>query len=414
MRENKRLEFKLKVSNTFLKTVCAFANFNDGEILFGVDDSGKVCGIENPEATCLDIENRINDSISPKPDFVLTVEEHIIRLHVKKGKYTPYLYKGKAYRRSDTASIEVDQVELRKLVLDASNLNFEELPCGSSELSFNVLEKKLTEILTVKNISSDILKTLGLITNDGEYNNSAALFADTNSFYGIDIARFGNTINEILDRETITNESVLRQYDEAVKAYKRYYQYEKISGMERRTTEEIPEEAFREAIANALVHRDWSVNSHVRISMYKDRIEINSPGGLPRGISADEYLNGEISCLRNPILGNVFFRLHYIEMFGTGIKRIMEAYKTADRKPKFNITDNIISVVLPTLTTLHNISSDEAIIINTLKDSGMLASSELVANTGFSKAKTIRLINTLKEKGYVNSTGNGRGTKYFL
>ena len=101
-------------------------------------------------------------------------------------------------------------------------------------------------------------------------------------------------------------------------------------------------------------------------------------------------------------------------MLGTGIKRIMEAYKTADRKPKFNITDNIISVVLPTLTTLHNISSDEAIIINTLKDSGMLASSELVANTGFSKAKTIRLINTLKEKGYVNSTGNGRGTKYFL
>ena len=90
-----------------------------------------------------------------------------------------------------------------------------------------------------------------------------------------------------------------------------------ISEIERKTVDLIPEAAFREAVANALVHRNWDIRAHVRIAMYSDRIEVKSPGGLPSGITKEEYMNGDISCLRNPILGNVFFRLHYIEMFGT-------------------------------------------------------------------------------------------------
>ena len=142
MKENRHLEFKSEITNTFLKTVSAFANFGYGEIWFGIDDNGNVNGINNPEEVCLDIENRINDSISPRPDFELSVDykHNIVKLMVREGAYKPYLYKGKAYRRSDTASIEVDQLELKRLVLAGSHLYFEELPCGADSLYFDTLK----------------------------------------------------------------------------------------------------------------------------------------------------------------------------------------------------------------------------------------------------------------------------------
>ena len=148
--------------------------------------------------------------------------------------------------------------------------------------------------------------------------------------------------------------------------------------------------------------------------MFKDRIEINSPGGLPKGITRGEYLSGGISYLRNPILGNVFFRMHYIEMFGTGISRILELYRDAAVKPQFNITENVISVILPVLKTTYDVTEDEAKIISVLKGAYQLSSSEISKASGFSRAKTIRLLNMLTEKNFVKCTGKGRGTKYQL
>ena len=414
MKENKSLEFKVSITNTFLKTVSAYSNFGDGEILFGVNDDGTICGIENAEQLCLDIENRINDSISPKPDFELAVDKSkkIVRLFVHEGEYKPYLYKGKAYRRSDSATIEVDQVQLKGLVLEGSNLSFEEIACKEKELSFKELAVKLMETLEVSVVSEDVLRTLGFFTKDRKYNNAAALIADKNHFYGIDMARFGNSINEIMDRETISGTSILKQYDAAVNMIKRYYQYEQISGIERKVVNMIPENAYREAIANALIHRDWSMNAHIRIAMFSDRIEIKSPGSLPKGLTAEEYENGEISCLRNPILGNVFFRMKYIEMFGTGVTRIKHAYANARIKPAFTITDNVISVILPVISDKYNVTDDEDKIIRALEKRVPLSSSEIVKASGFSKAKTLRLLDALKEKGYVKVNGNGRGTKY--
>lgn len=416
MKESKSLEFKSSITNTFLKTVSAYSNFGDGEIIFGINDDGTICGIENAEYVRLDIENKINDCISPKPDFELIIDESkkIIRLIVREGEYKPYLYKGKAYRRSDSATIEVDRSELKALVLEGSNLSFEEIASEQQRLKFEDLSKKLEEKLGVSVTTEDVLRTLGLFTKDKRYNNAAALLADKNYFYGIDIARFGNSINEIRDRETIAGVSILKQYDEAVSMIKRYYRYELISGIERKTVELIPENAFREAVANALIHRDWSVNAHISIAMLQDRIEIKSPGSLPRGLTAEEYENGGISCLRNPIIGNLFFRLKYIEMFGTGITRIKHAYANARIKPQFNITDNVISVILPIISDKEEISEDEKEVVNALNNGVQLSSSEIAKTAGFTKTKTLRLLDSLKQKGYINVIGNGRGTKYSL
>ena len=329
MKESKTLELKEIVNNTFLKTVSAYANFNTGKIVFGVKDSGEIVGIKKPETTCLDIENKINDSIKPKPDFTLNIDKktRVITLLVKEGMFKPYLYKGKAYRRSDTSTVEVDQIELKRLILLGENLYFEELPIDDEDLSFNYLFKELEEKLSIKDYTKDVLKTLGLINNDNKYNNAAALLSDKNKFPGIDIIKFGATINDILYRNTISNVSILEQLNDAEKVFRNYYVVEEIKGMKREKKFLIPLEAFRETVANALVHRTWDVVSNIRIAMYDDRIEIYSPGGLPAGLSKEEYLNGFISTLRNPIIANVFFRLGIIEKFGTGILRIKESYR---------------------------------------------------------------------------------------
>lgn len=413
MKETKNLEFKSTITNTFLKTVSAYSNFGTGIIEFGRDDDGTIIGIDDPVKVSLDIENKINDSIRPKPDYDIKINNNngLVTLTVYEGKYKPYLYKGKAYRRSDSSTVEVDQIELKRLTLEGSNLSFEGLPCDNKDLSFKYLEEKLIERLNIKKLSGDILKTLGFY-NDGKYNNAAAIFSDVNEFPGIDYARFGNNINEIVDRNTIYNCSILKQYDEIISVFKRYYQYEEINGFERKDRELIPEEAFREAVANSLVHRTWDVQSHVKISMYDDRIEITSPGGLPRELNEKEYLNGNISYLRNPIIGQLFFRLKYIEMFGTGILRIKECYKNNTRKPHFEVFDNSISITLPVISSSYEVTTDGKTLLDAMEVSLQLSSSEISERVGWSKDKTIRVINQLKSLGYIKTIGNGRGTRY--
>ena len=414
MKESKELELKSTITNTFLKTVSAFSNYNSGKIIFGIDDNGKIIGLENIEELCLDLENKINDNISPKPDFrfIKDTKKNIITLIVEEGLNKPYLYKGKAYKRNDTSTVEVDKVELNRLTLLGLNQYYEELKARKQDLEFKVLKKELEEKLSLKNFSKDVLKTLNLYDDKNAYNNAAELFADKNSFSGIDIAKFGKSINEILDRNLFVNISIISQFQKTLEVFNRYYKYEQILGSERIKKELIPEKAFRETIANALIHRTWDVNSNIRISMYEDKIEVSSPGGLPSGISEKEYLNGQISQLRNPILANIFFRLKYIEMFGTGIRRINESYKKFAVKPNFEIFENSIKITLPITKTELFLTTDEKIIMDILEKGNILSSSEILEKVEFKKDKLNRILKNLIQKNYIDVIGNGRGTKY--
>ena len=414
MKESKELELKSTIKNTFLKTVSAFSNYNSGKIIFGIDDNGKIIGLENIEKLCLDLENKINDNINPKPDFrfIKDTKKNIITLIVEEGFNKPYLYKGKAYKRNDTSTVEVDRIEFNRLTLLGLNQYYEELKAKKQNLKFEVLTKELEEKLSLKDVSEDVLKTLNLYDDKIGYNNAAELFADSNTFSGTDITKFGKNIDEILDRNLFINMSIISQFKKTLEVFNRYYKYEQILGSERIEKELIPEKAFRETIANALIHRTWDVNSNIRISMYEDKIEISSPGGLPSGISEKEYLNGQISQLRNPILANIFFRLKYIEMFGTGIRRINESYKDYAIKPAFEIFENSIKITLPIITTKLFLTTDEKIVMDILEKGAILSSSEILKMTEFKKDKLNRLLKKLIQKNYIDVIGNGRGTKY--
>lgn len=137
-REKYDLEFKEKITKTFLKTVSAFSNYNNGKIIFGISDYGDVTGLEATDEECLRIENMINDFLDPVPNYKLEIKDldgkYIIILNIFKGKNTPYYYKGKAYRRSDAFTLEVDRLELNRLVMEGINIDYEEKKSLSQNL----------------------------------------------------------------------------------------------------------------------------------------------------------------------------------------------------------------------------------------------------------------------------------------
>ena len=416
MRETRILEFKETITNTFLKTVSAFSNYDGGTVLFGIDDDGNIKGLPDVKQACLDIENKINDSITPQPDYTLEIKnnDQTIKLTVKSGLQKPYLYKSKAYKRNDTATIEVDTLEFSRLVLDGKNIRFEELPCKDQELSFEILHRKLKEIVRIENFDKDTLKTLNLYDDVNGFNNAAGLLADKNHFPGIDIVKFGENISIIQKRSTFENISVLEVYEKAIEVFRDYYQYEVIQGADRKKMEKIPEAAFREAIANALIHRVWDVDSQIRVSMFDDRIDIVSPGGLPSGITEEEYLSGKLSVLRNRKLANVFYRLGFVEIFGTGITRIKQLYAEALIKPDFEVSENAIKIVLPIFEKNADLTEDEIVVYKLLSKTMLKPISEVAPYVPFGKSKTTKLLKEMCQKGVITVEGKGKGTKYII
>ena len=416
MRETRTTEFKERITNTFLKTVSAFSNYDGGEIFFGIDDNGNITGVSDVKQACLDIENKINDSITPQPDYKLELQNNdkTIKLTVKSGLQKPYLYKSKAYKRNDTATIEVDTLELSRLILEGKNISFEELPCEDQELTFDILCQKLKESIQIDTFNQDTLKTLNLYNSTIGYNNAAGILADKNHFPGIDMVKFGENISVIHKRATFDNRSVLAVYEKALEVFKDYYQYEEIEGANRKKIERIPEAAFREAIANALIHRAWDMESQIRVLMFDNRIEIISPGGLPSGITEDEYLSGKLSVLRNRNLANVFYRLGFVEIFGTGITRIKQLYEEGLRRPDFEVSENTIKMVLPVLEKNLNLTEDERKIYVILSKTMLKSISEIAPYVPFGKSKTTQLLKEMNKKGVVKIEGRGRGTKYMV
>lgn len=413
MRETATLEFKQQLSKSYLKTVSAYANYGTGKIIFGIADDGTPVGLADPQDTCLRIEHAINDSIDPVPRFELSIEgdTRTVTLTVHEGPDKPYLSSGRAYRRTDTSTVEVSRLEYGRLVLTGEHVSFDALVAKEQNLAFGHLEKELASKLGLKPLDQNSLISLELMAPSGEYCNAAALLADSNHFPGIDIARFGGSINIIHSRHTFEHTSVLEQMQRTLEVFDTYYAYEEIVGFERITKTLVPREAFREAIANALVHRCWDVRANIKVGMFADRIEITSPGGLPAGITEELYLAGGPSVARNPILANVFFRLGHIERFGTGIPRILDEYAHETVSPSFALRDSSITVMLP-VTVLENVTLDEEAILAVLAKGSALTRSQISEKTQLSKSKAIRTLNALVEKGLVTKVGEGRSVRY--
>lgn len=163
MRETRNLEFKERISDSFLKTVVAFANYDGGEILFG-DDDGNFVGLKDLKSDAIAIENKINDSITPQIDFKIEVDckKKIIKLTISPGIEKPYFYKSKSYKRNDSSTVEIDSLELKRLIVEGQNKSYDSLSSKKESYSFVYLEKKFKSIVGIEKNKQWYFKDFGI------------------------------------------------------------------------------------------------------------------------------------------------------------------------------------------------------------------------------------------------------------
>lgn len=342
-----------------------------GTLYVGVADDGTVTGVEDADAVMLRLNNMVRDSI--KPDITMFVWYETLEIDGKE--------------------------EMRSL---------------EQELTFSATEKIFQEW----DVAFDRpgMQTLGLRTVDGIYFNLGLLSDQCPST--VKTATFsGREQTAFQDRREFQG-SLFQQMEDV-------YAYLDLRNQTRATFEDLyrtdsrdyPEVALREALMNCLVHRDYSYRASTLISVYDDRIEFVSIGGLPDGVETDDIML-EFSICRNPKLAAVFYRLELIEAYGTGIPKIMRAYQDRKWKPKIEVTSNAFKITLPNCNAAVEVdtapNSQEQKVIEYLKNHERIIRKEVDTMLGISQSTSSRLLKRMLAEGTIRQEGAGRRIRYLL
>ena len=427
MKETSNVEFKRQFTNDLNKEVIAFANTDGGEIFIGIDDDGSIIGLEDINNIELQCVNHILNTIKPdismfiKYDRLKIEEKDVLKITVNKGSMSPYYIYSKGIRpegvyiRRGTASIPATETAILLMIKETTGNDYETTRSLNQNLTFIQAEQEFS--------SMDVLfteankKTLGIIGKDDCYTNLGLLISDQCE-HKIKFAYFSGTDKEIFKDRHEFSGSLFRQLDDLLKTLDKYNTCSspKIEKIKRVDIRDYPEEAIREAILNAIVHRDYGLGGYILVSAFDDRIEIVSLGGLVRGVELDDILLG-VSFLRNRNLAEVFYRLHYIEAYGTGISKIKKAYENCDRKPVFECTQNAFKVTLPKISLkikeINKENNDrESIVLDMLNSSDNITRADVEKLLKLSSATATRLLSNMIHKGTIESIGNARNIKY--
>ena len=333
--ESETVELKSIVGDDIKKEIIAFANCDGGKLYIGVQDDGTVIGVDDPDGAALQVSNMVRDAIKPDLTMFLhyqTLNEdgkQIIAIDVQQGTERPYYIAKKGLRpegvfvRQGYSSVPATNTAIRRMIKETDGDHFEDMRSLEQDLTFEAARKEFSE----RNIpfGEPQMKTLGIMTHDGVYTNLGLLLSDQ-CVHTIKVAAFeGTTQQEFKDRKEFSG-SLFRQMDEVYDYIdfrnQTHSTFQKLRRIDQR---DYPEMAVREALLNLLVHREYSFRASTFISLYEDRIEFTSIGGLVSGVTLNDIMMG-ISVCRNIKLANVFYRLELIEAYGTGMLKIQEAY----------------------------------------------------------------------------------------
>lgn len=428
--ESETVELKQIVIDDIKKEIVAFTNSQGGVLYVGVADDGTVVGLENPDETTLQLTNMVRDSIKPDVTMFIrydTIEAEgklIVAVHVQRGTERPYYLARKGLRpegvfvRQGTSSVPATDSNIRRMIKETDGDSFEEMRSLEQELSFQAAEKEFSG--RKLEFGPAQMKTLGLLNIDGIYTNLGLLLSDQCS-HTVKAATFeGIDQNVFKDRREFSG-SLLAQMSEVYEYIDlRNQTYATFDKLRRIDTRDYPEVAVREALLNSLVHRDYSFGASTIISVYADRIEFVSIGGLLSGVSLEDVTMG-LSVCRNVKLANVFYRLQLIEAYGTGIRKIMGAYQGTGKKPQIETTENAFKIVLPNLNAeaepVSNVIGEEEKenrIIRLIETQGKATRREVENLLNMSQASTGRLLKQMLQNGLLQQEDKGKNTKYIL
>lgn len=437
-RESETIELKEVVVDDIKKEIVAFANCNGGKLYVGVQDDGTVIGLENPDEAALQISNMVRDAIKPDVTMFLhyeTLEENgkqIVAVDIQRGTERPYYIARKGLRpegvyvRQGYSSVPATDTMIRHMIKETDGDRFESMRCLNQDLTFEAAEKEFE----LRNVDFGLQqrRTLKLIDHGGIYSNLALLLSDQ-CVHTIKAAVFQGTDQSVFrDRREFTG-SLMRQMNEVYEFIDfRNQTRGTINKLLRIDVRDYPEVAVREALLNLLVHRDYSFSASALISIYADRIEFISVGGLLPGIALEDVLMG-ISVCRNQNLANIFYRLQLIEAYGTGIRKIMKAYEKAEEKPVIETTGNAFKITLPNLNAKYETGimgesesaasaertyDDEHKIAELTGSQGEITRSDVENLLKVSTSTASRILRRMVKANILEQHGKARNTKYTL
>lgn len=434
--ESERIEYKSQMIDDVYKEVIAFANTDGGVIYIGIDDKGNLNGIDNVDETYTRLTNGIRDAIAPDVTmFVryLLQDNKVIQIEVGEGSYKPYYLKSKGmksngvYVRQGASSVPASPDQIRRMIKDSDGDIFEEMRTVQQELSFEEAERTFKRYkvdfseekyiaLGLRNIHDDQYTNLAMILSDQcQHTTKIAVFGDEANITFKDAKEFGGSIFKQLD----DSYAYLTLCNRTAATFK---------GLERVELSDYPEDALREALLNALVHRDYSYSGSIIINVNDSCIEFISIGGLLPGLSADDIRNG-ISQPRNRKLAEIFHRLRLIESYGTGIRKIYALYKNCAVQPRIEVTTNTFKLVLPNMNASGSVAesiSETAekapmvitpqmkTVIDYLAEYGEMTDEDMQELLNIKKTRAYLLARQMNETGLIEITGRGATKKYKL
>lgn len=349
MKENQHIEWKESWRDEYLKWICGFANAEGGVLVIGRNDKGVAVGVDNAKKLLEDIPNKVRDTLGIMVDVNLRRESGKDLVEIVVEPYpTPISYKGEYHYRSGSTKQELKGASLERFLLKKRGRHWDDAPEPSftarscSAAALRLFKQRATESgrmgrAVLRDSREVVLGNLELTERHGLKRAACLLFSDRPEQYvsgaWIKIGFF--VTDDDLRYQDEVHGGLFEQVERTLellhtKYLKAYISYQ---GLQRRETFLFPDAALREALLNAVVHKDYSSGIPIQISVYDDRIVLWNPGDLPENWTLEKLLGKHPSRPFNPLLANAFFRAGYIESWGRGIEKIHRECRNHDIEP---------------------------------------------------------------------------------
>ena len=425
--ETENIEFKSQFTEEIYKEVIAFANTDGGIVYVGIDNDGNAIGLADVDQEYTRITNGIRDAIMPDVTMFVrfTIQDNkIVRIAVSEGTNKPYYLKGKGlkpsgvYVRQGTSSVPASPEQIRRMIKESDGDMIEEMRSMEQGLTFEAAAAAFKRYgvefgpekyraLGVTQKSDELYTNLALIISDQcAHTTKVAVFGDESNTTFKDNKEFGGSIFKQLE-DTYT---YLMLCNKTAATFK---------GLERIEKQDYPEGALREALLNALVHRDYSFSGSVIINVNEAKMEFISIGGLLPGLSIDDIRIG-ISQPRNKKLAEMFHRLHLIESYGAGIRKIYKLYESCPLQPVIEATPNAFKITLPNMNVAPDSVQKSGVtpqmqkVLSFISDHGQITDAEIQSLLGIKKTRAFTLIRQMREMDLVQLLGRGEEKRYVV
>ena len=429
-KEDQHTEFKTIWKDEFFKLICAFSNAKGGELFIGVDDNGSVVGINNSKKLLDDIPNKTIQFLGLVVDVYLHTLNDLNYLSIIVNQSpNPISYKGVYYLRSGSTVQELKGSELQYFILKKLGKSFDELPLSSAtldDIDFLLVKKFIKTAIKNNRLSSDaedddlpsVLLKLNLIDENNILKNAAILLFGKNplkyfSAVSFRIGRFGSDHHDLKFQDVIET-NIFEMPEKVINVLKSKYltmpiRYE---GLQRIEELEYPEEALREAILNAIIHKDYT-GVHIQLSVYNDKMVLWNPGNIPTEINLKNLNNKHPSIPRNKLIADIFFKAGYIEAWGRGINKIFARCAEA-RLPEPIFENSAGSVQLTFAKDLNKdlnkdfLSTNQISILKEIQKNNKITQHQLAEIIGMNEKNIRNNIKKLKEMKLLERIGNTR------